>query len=41
MFSDRVSGASGALQDKPEPQGETGKMEKMVSPGHRVLLDHR
>lgn len=41
MSSDRVSGVTGALQDETGPQGEMGKMEKMVSLGHLVLLGHR
>lgn len=41
MLSDRVSGVSGALRDDLAPQGEMGKMEKMVSRGHLVFLDHR
>ncbi|TKS84164.1 Collagen alpha-1(V) chain [Collichthys lucidus] len=36
-----VSGVTGAPQDEKGPQGEMGKMEKMVSPDHLVLLDHR
>ncbi|XP_029301004.1 collagen alpha-1(XI) chain-like [Cottoperca gobio] len=36
-----ASMVSGALQDMPVPRGETGIMEKTVSPGHLVLLDHR
>lgn len=41
MLFERASGVNKALQDNVGPQAEMGKMEKMVSPGHLVFLDHR
>lgn len=41
LLSDRANEAPGALQDEPECREKMGKMGKMVSRDHLVLLDHK